>query len=204
MSMPPKNISGAELWAKITQTPREHEIVPFPRLVEGEQVDVAMIVLTQEESFLANLECEKYIRKMMKEDLPKNGEISEGYNRMYELRASVEILSRAVRDAHDVSKAFFKTKDEISRTLTTDEIGTLMREYHAVRAKIGPAVLTMSEGEVDAWIERLGEAEDAFPLVFLDSAALSQLVMSMVYRLYKSPTEKTSAGESPNEPSAHE
>lgn len=158
-----------------------------------------MVILTQEESFLANLETEKYVRKMMKDDLPRNGEVSEGYNRLYELRASVETLHRVVRDANDITKPFFKTKESIPQVLTTDEIGILMREYIAVRAEIGPVITQMTSDEIEAWIERLGEAEDVFPLVFLDSEMLSRLILTMASRLKALRMEKTSAGEPQSE-----
>ncbi|MRG98209.1 hypothetical protein [Polyangium spumosum] len=200
--MPPTGISTAQLWAEITQSPRPHRLVDFPRLIDGETIQVAMWVMTQEESFLANLESEKYVRKMLKEHLkevPKSDEMAEGYNRIFELRASIEILWRVCRDPADVSKSFFRSKEEIGKYLTPDEIGVLMKEYNVVRTDLGPIVTTMSDAEVEAWIERLASAESAFPLAFMSWEGVTQLVTSMARRLVPSPTGSDSPSGQPDE-----
>jgi len=202
--MPPKDVTGAQMWAEITQCPREFRRVPFPRAWKGEQVEVAMVIMTQEEAFLANLAAEKYVRKMLRDDMPKASDVSEGYLRIFELAAAPEILFRVCKDPTDTSKPFFKTRDEISKFLTTDKTGILLREYNLVRMEMGPVITQMTGDEMDAWIDRLTEAEDIYPLVLLDSELLTRALRTMASQLKALRTGKNSATSPPDEPTTDE
>lgn len=203
--MPPKDVTGAQMWAEITQCPREFRLVPFPRAWKGEQVEVAMVILTQEESFLANLAAEKNVRKMLRDDMPAKGsDMTEGYVKLFELAAGPEILFRACRNPLDIGKPFFRTREEISKFLTTDEIGILLREYTMVRVEMGPILTELTADEMDAWIDRLTEAEDLYPLVLLDAELLNRALRTMVSRLKALRTEKNSATSPPDEPTTDE
>lgn len=200
---PPAAISAPDLWTEIAASARAHRLVPFPRKrADGTPFgDIAMQVLTQEESKAVTTSTEAFVRKMLKsnEALAQNGEPSIGYATLFENRASEEILFRAARRAGDVNRSFFPAIEEIGRRLTTDEIGVLMFEYRRVQTEIGPIVARLSQEELDAWIERLATGGSAFPLDFLSLGAQSDLLMYMAKRLWISRTDSSSAGGPPAE-----
>lgn len=202
--MPPSDISAADLWAQITAMPRPHRVVPFPRNgADGKPMgEIAMMVLTQEESMLATTATDTYVRKLMKDNnsLPGKDEASGGYATLYENRASLQILFRASKRADDLTKPFFPTVDTIGAKLTTDEIGVLMMHYLRVQSELGPISGEMNQETVDAWIERLAVGGSAFPLGFLSLGAQSTLMISMASRLWASRTASASPGSQPVDP----
>lgn len=196
MVMPPKTMSAEELWIEITSTPRPHKLVDFPRLVNGEVIQIAMVILTQEESFKINLEVEKYLRKHFKEtygELPKADELTPNYHTLFELRSTTEMLFSVCKDPTDptLKKPFFKTKEEIFKHLTTDEAAVLVSEYLIIKSELGPILNSMSDEEVDAWIERLAEGGKSF-LAFMTSDTRNDLMISMACRLKKLQTDSAS------------
>jgi hypothetical protein len=194
--LPPKDITPTDLWTLITQTPRANKLIESPlQLPDGSYAPMLIWVLTQEESQLCTIEAEKFTRKMLKEKgdgVPRNDEVSEGYRNLYETRAAVEILNKACRKATDITKPFFPTAQEISKKLTTDQIGCLMREYIIVQQELGPIVSQMEQYEFNAWVEKLAKGGSAHFLGFLTSEAQNQFIVAMASQLYKLQMDKCS------------
>ncbi|WP_437767184.1 hypothetical protein WMF27_20510 [Sorangium sp. So ce281] len=201
MPPPESEISAAELWLQITSVPRPYRLVPFPRKApDGKAIgEIAMVVLTQEESMAATASTERFVRKMLKEQgaLPQNGEVSAGYSTLFENRCSCEVLFRACKRKEDISRPFFPSIEAVAQKLTTDEIGVLMFNYTRVQSELGPIVGKMSQEEMDAWIERLAVGGSSFPLDSLSLAARSQLMLYMASQLYSSRMASSSPGTQP-------
>ncbi len=192
--MPPSNIDPSDLWAQITAMPRAHKIVKSPlKLPDGSEAEMIMQVLTQEEAQLCTIETERFTRKMLKDSntaMPKSDEKSEGYNNLYETRCAAEILFKACRQIKDINKPFFPGVNELSKKLTTDQIGCLMNQYLIIQQELGPIVSEMEQYEFDAWIEKLATGGSAHFLGLLTLGARNQLTMYMASQLHSLRTDK--------------
>ena len=194
-------MQGADIWTTITQMPRAHKLVDFPRKgADGNPVcSIAIMVLTQEDQNTAMSETERYTRRIIKE-VPKDGEARRGYEDIYNNRAACEILFRACRRVDDPRSSFFPVPDAIEKHLTPDEVAVLFRAYLEVQAQFGPILSRLSEEEVEGWVKRLREAGNRVPLAFLSLDALSDLAFSLACRIGRSATDTSSPGSPPDEP----
>lgn len=194
-----------DLWVQITQLPRPSRTVPFPRKDPATGAsfgEVAIWVLTQEEMMLCASSAEKTARLFLKEHGKEQN--SRGYEDVYNNASAQELLFRACRQVAELNKPFFPTPEAIRRTLSLDEVGVLMDHYFTVQHELGPIIASMSSTEMDAWIKRLGEGGSKVPLDLLTREQLKDLTFSLACRLYKSPTDTTSPGSLPDEPTASE
>jgi len=193
--LPPKYVSPDEFWTTLSATPRAHKIVPIR--VRGIETEVAIVVLAQEEISMLNTIAEKKVKEVQKSimgnDIPKLGDYAESYDRAFEEKACTEILFRVCKMPDDLSKPFFKTREQIGKELTTDEVAVLMKEYNLVRYEMGPEIRSMSEEEMEVWIEKIIEAGTNF-LAFTDSELTSRLVSAMAFQIKKLQTGNSSAG----------
>ncbi len=173
-------------WEEVSKV-RGHKVVDFCRKdLEGKDIKIAMVTMTQEESLATSINTEKFVRKFFKDsetDLPKTGEAANGYTMIFEQKAAVEILFKVCRNPDDISLAFFKTPDEMTRTLTTDEIGYLMTVYSRVRAELSPFKYDITEDEVDALIDRIDMEKKVYILDTLSPSVLGDFILSLVTRL---------------------
>ena len=188
MSQPvPADVTPSELWLSITEAPRPHDLVDFPRrALDGRAVaQIAMVVLTSQETQTATLATEKWVRKAMKDasSLPGRDERSEGYPTLFENRASVEILFRCCKRADDISRPFFPAPDAIASKLSPDETAVLMKEYSMVRMRKGPIVAHMTDDEFNAWVEMLSKGGSLYPLAVLSSGLTAELLQRMAVEL---------------------
>lgn len=205
MSNPPENIAPSELWNSLVTLPRPHRFVDFPRYnpTTGQSVgQVAMWVLTQEEQ-IASAAAADRVAKLVLKQKQIAGEENIGYKSVYNNAASVEILYRACRDHNDIGRPAFPSPSHL-RKISVDELGVLMRHYLTLQYEIGPIIGSLSKEEMDAWIARLVEGGQQFPLDLLSSEATTDLLMYMARRLYKSPTDNTSVGTPLDESSTDE
>ena len=186
----------SELWAEIIALPRPSRVIEFPRKKpDGTPVgEFSMQVLKQEEQMLCAAAAERFTRKLLKDDAPKNGDLARGYNDIYSNAAAVEILFRACRTKDDLIKPLFPSPDVLRQNLTNDELGVLMSIYYTVQTELGPIVAYLSEEEIEAWIARLVEGGSSYPLDSLSSEAQKQLLMRLASRLYKPPTDTSLPG----------
>ncbi len=190
MSGPP-DTDASDLWVQLQALPRPHKIVDFPRVgPDGEAVgQVAMFVLTQEEQVASNAEAERFSRKLLKDG--KRGDL--GYEAIFNNEGAVQVLFRACRDANNLKKPAFPTTNAIREHLTADEVGILFEHYLTVQLELGPIVASLSQTELDAWVEKLAEG-GAYFLDLLSREMQKVLIISMAARLAKSATGSGSAG----------
>jgi hypothetical protein len=206
MSAPPEDISPSELWVQLTQMPRPHRVVDFPRkdpvtgLPAGQ---VAIWPLTQEESMICQKAAETFARKSLKENLPKKDDAQEGYLNLYRNAAAVEVLARACRRVEDLKRPAFPSPELMRKQFTHDEIGVLTSYYHRVQSELGPYVTDFTTEELDAWVKMLEEGGSAYFLDLLASDAKDSLIMHLVSQLQSYSTDSGSLGE-PQETSTNE
>lgn len=197
MSGPSKDIAASQLWLKLQELPRPSKLVDFPRKgPNGEPIGQLRIrILTQEEQMAATAEAEGLARKHLKEG--KKDEL--GYERLFSDAVCVEVLCRACRDADDAERPAFPAPAALRQVLTTEECAKLFEHYLTVQLELGPTVATMSDEELEAWIDRLVEGGSAFPFDLLSSDLQKLLVLHMAFQLRRSQTDKSSVGLQPEE-----
>ncbi|MDB4992746.1 MAG: hypothetical protein JWM74_178 [Myxococcaceae bacterium] len=204
MKPPPEDqVPAVDLWMQLCSMERPHRLVPFPRKgPAGEDIEVAMFVLVQDEGVAAKASAERYARKILKEDAKAaaRAESGQGYDDIMEMRSSVELLFRSCKHADDLKRPFFPTVEAISKALTTDEIAVLVLHYRRVQMELGPIVNELSEQEMDAWVEALAKGGAMFPFDTLSLGTWSLLFRRMASQLYSSRTASGSPGSPPGEP----
>lgn len=199
----PPDMAPSELWLALTEMPRPHRVVDFPRAdpKTGEPVgQIAIRVLTQEEQMTCSMAADREAKRIMKER-PAREELSKGYDDLYNNAAATEILFRACRRPGKLDLPVFPPPSEMRRVLSSDEIGVLMRAYFQVQAELGPIQAGLTDEECEAWISRLEAAADVYPLGLLSLADLDRLLMYSVRQLSSSRTGRSSAGSQPNDTS---
>ena len=172
--------------------PRPHEIVPFPRKINGKEFNVAMVVLTAMESTLCKAEAERKAQALLKE--AKNN--SKGYELLYNDFCAVNILWNAVRWENDINQKFFPTKDNILEVLTVDEITILMDDYYSLLLHKGPVISQLSEEDLKVWMERIIKDGNSSSFLFnsFSSEALKSLINGLVGELKNLRTANSSSG----------
>lgn len=178
MAGPPHNISEAQLWAEITAHKRPYREVDFPRNrpdTGKPYCKVALIVLTPAEEVVNAARADEYVKKTL--GIQKDGEVSRGYNVVYDNAAGVQTLYESTRRIEDHDKHFFPSADALRDVLTTDELAVLIEAYAQMRAEIGPILSTMTQLEMDAWLDVLeAGAERVSPLYLLSPAQKNDLI----------------------------
>lgn len=133
---------------------------------------------------------EDVVRKHMKDG--RKDEL--GYERLFTDALCVEVLFRACRDADAPERPAFPTPSSLQKMLTTEECGKLFEHYLTIQLELGPTVVTMSDDELEKWIDRLVEGGSAYPFDLLSSDLQKLLLLHMAFRLRSSPMAKSSAG----------
>jgi len=199
---PPASIEASELWALITQLPRPVRVVDFPgKDPNGSPVgQVAIWPLTQEELMICAAQASRVAKELMGAVTTTDPQLA--YEKVFQDACASEILARACRDVKDEAngykRAAFPAPREIRRRLTQDQIQILARAYLRVEAELGPVVATLSPEEEEAWIRRLAQAGNVFPIVSLSREALELLTLSLACRLRSSLTDTSSHGSPPD------
>lgn len=195
MQMPPSNMTPSELFAAITQKPRAHRFVDFPRVGDdgAPLCRLAMWVLTPTERAAATSAAEKFARSFI--GAAKDGEKSIGYDTLFEVGASTEILARACRDPYDLTKPFFPSAEVIRDHLTTEEVAVLFEGYLQIQSELGPIVSIMSKVEMDAWVDRLsGGATGISPFYAWSRPAMAHFIIYLANQLSKVRMANSSSG----------
>ena len=154
-----------------------------------------MRVLTQEEQMICTAAAEAVVRKHLKDG--KKDEL--GYETLFSDAVCLEVLYRACRDADDPTRTAFPTPKKLQETLTTEECGALFKHYLTIQVELGPTVVTMTDEDMEGWIDRLVEGGSGFPLDLLPSAQQKMLSLYMAFQLRSSQTDTSSAGSLPEE-----
>ncbi len=198
---PPQGIDPSDLWHQMTTMPRPHHLVDIPRVgADGKAIgQLAMVVLTNQETQAATAAAEKFTRKALREAdaMPGKGEPTEGYETMFANRASIEVLVRSCRRLDNLNLPFFPGADAVAAKMTLDEIDVLFAAYKAVRYELGPIAKSMTETEYNAWIDVLGKGASSVPLAPMTSDLRSLLLVRMARDLLTSRMDRSSLGELP-------
>ena len=193
---PPTDVSASELWTLLEQMPRPSAVVDFPRKLPGSDEAVGQIriwVLTQQEQMACAVEAERFAKRMI-EAKQIAGEENTGYQDLYKNEVTVQVLLRACRKVSDVNQAAFPNSEAVRKKLTVDEVGVLARHYIQTQAKLGPIISYMTAEEERAYIARLAEAGDTFPLGLLSPEERDRLMLSMACQLVNYWTDTSSVG----------
>lgn len=194
--LPPEDVEAALLWQKLSEHPRPSDVVDFPRK-DGEGRPIAKIrmqVLTLEQHDEARLRAQAHLkdeRKLKLEDFAT--EIAKeviGDAVAVELLALACVSVKPIKDSDSVGgpvryARMFRDGNQIRTSLAADEIATLFTTYLMVQRKFGPTErLVASEEDLTAWIRRLAEGGNEYPLAPLDSLQLASLTTSLAVRAY--------------------
>ena len=178
--MPPKDTEPSELFAKLLEMPRPTEVIDFPRTdAQGNPVgQVRIQILTSLEHDKAR---ELAHGALKKRGIDKDDMSAPAIREVLGDAIAKELIAMACLGERDYAKdgeapiyqRVFRGSRDVD-ALGADEILVLFNAYQLVQNKYGPFERNLSDSDVDAWIERLGEGGSAFPLLNL---ALPQLVL---------------------------
>ena len=194
------SVSPRDLWALVTQTPRPHRTVPFPRKdAAGAPVcDVRLVLLTQSEMMVAQANAERRAKRMLKDSAPKKDEASRAYEDLYKNSCSAEVLYLCCKhpDDPEMKRAFFRTPEDVLTHLSLDEVGVLMSSYLSFQVEVSPIQGAFdSDDDMDALLAKLVEGGAAgSPLASVSPVGLIQLCMYLARRL--SSSQKASSSHS--------
>jgi hypothetical protein len=187
---PPKDVTPSELWLAMMAVPVPHVKVDMPikEPVFGKSLgEVAIVPLSPEDLMISRKVAGEWASKMTGES-PKHGEETPAYFAIMASEAAVQILWRALRDPNDptLKKPAIPTAALIRRAPFTDDIITvLMRLYTRACVTTGPIIATMTEEEMNAWLDALEEGGAAFPFLLLSQEMQSELLTYSVARYRK-------------------
>ncbi|MFA4900926.1 MAG: hypothetical protein WC563_15515 [Brevundimonas sp.] len=200
-------VPAGQLFRKLTDTVRAHEILPFPRNNDDGQPcgEYWLQVLVQTEVDDAQIDAEKYVRRRAKERAKALGESpdeaaekpnQEAWRDIFQSALMVELIFHAARCKEDASKPLFRCPDDIRDTCTPNEITSITNSYDQVQRRYGPLFKTLSAEDTKAWIERLvkGGEEALGPFGLLSPGEMAQLIHSLAYHWPCSPTGKFLVG----------
>jgi hypothetical protein len=187
---PPKKVEASELFLKLMEAPRPSEVVDFPRLdKDGKPIaQVRIQVLRMDEHDQARIVAQQKLkaRRVANEDL-SSAAIKEvlGDAVAKELIAMACLTVEPMQESEPpVYGRIFRDGEDVGK-LSTDEVLVLFNAYTLVQHKYGPFERTITSAEdIDAWIKRLVEGGDVFPLSSLDLPALAELTLSLAQRVH--------------------
>lgn len=184
------------LWLALSELPRPHKIVPFPRNLPGTDTPIGKLAiwpLTQEEQMVANAEADRYTKKLLQDPQQKD-QANLGYHHTYTNEVAIQVLWRACRDPEDLKKPAFPAPNLMRKVLSTDEVGVLFNFYLTVQGEVGPIVAHMSKEEVEGMILRLQGEGSALPFDLLSWDQQRTLLLSTVFQLVNCWMVMSSAG----------
>ena len=196
---PPSNVDPTDLFARLSKMERPSRIVDFPRTdpATGKALgQVAIVILTQAELMSCHTAAEEYAQAMLKNPAHRASG-SLGYEDLYRDGKVCEMLQRACRRVHEgkpIPVPWFPTVQGLRQFLIAPEIAVLISAYIDWQQESGPIVGSMTQDEMDSWIELLKEGASRLPLARLSSEARTDLLMHSVSRLRSYSTDSTSYG----------
>ena len=183
-----------DIWARIISTARPHMVVPFPRINSetGEAIaEMAMVVLTSEESAIVTADAEKKVRRILKDNIPGQGEARRGYDELFNTFVAEGLLYTACKNKEDLKRPFFPRKEAILQLLNVDELAIMLNHYYTVQMELGPVIASLGDDEMAAWENRLLEAGTK-PAFLLNSCSLEVLKMLVLYLANRLKNSQTS------------
>lgn len=197
-----EKIPDSEYWVKLSARERPFKTVDAPQAdpKTGKPLgEIAMRVLTQQEIIAAKADATSFTRKLLKEEKATLDELEK--LAVWRDACACELLFRACRRVENVNLPIWPTASAIRNSLTSDECGVLVNSYEFVQLELGPIAAYLSEAEQDAIIKRLQEGGSAIPLALLSLGQWTALTMRMASLLQNLPTEPSSVGSQPEDPS---
>jgi hypothetical protein len=163
-------------FARLSQIPRYHRLVPFPcKLEEGSWFEVAMVVLTPEEIISAKSQAEKQTRAHLKDIVEKGEASSISYKEIYNDYLTVNTLFISMRHPRDIDKFALPSREILTKAtwMTTDKLTILQEQYIQTVAK-QPEIADLSAEELQTWLRTI--IKDGTDVSFLvDSCSLRML-----------------------------
>lgn len=188
LSKPPKDVEPSELFLKLLE-PHPSEVIDFPRKgPDGKPVGrIRIQVLSQEHHERATKMAYRYLTdsdQFSQDDL-KNVGLKEllGDRIAKELLAMACFTEKsAIDDANTGNPIYgriFANADDIGK-LRSQEVSVLFNAYLLIQEKFGPHEHNC---DVDAWVNRLAEGGNAFPLLSLALPDLAEVTCSLADRI---------------------
>jgi len=201
---PPRDRTPQELWAAMAKAPRPRTLVDNPRKGEdGAPIgSIAIEVLTVRALMSAQSAAEEYAQKLLVR-APKYQADGLGYAGIFNNAMTCEILARACKSP--TAPILFFGPDEqqavanVRAWFSPSEAAVLFNAYCDLQHTSGPLMNAMTDDDVEAWVDVLGEGARRDPLHALSSEQKNDLVMRLVSLLRMSRTVTSSAGSRPDE-----
>lgn len=184
---PPKDVEPSELFLKLLE-PQPAEVIDFPRKGhDGKPISQIRIrVLSQEEHDSARIRAFSSLKAkgFSPDDLQ-----DIGMREVVGDRVAKELIAIACTEAtsnlddaatgQPIYARVFHSADDVGK-LRAHEVSVLFNAYILVQDKWGPRE---HDTDVDAWVNRLAEGGNAFPLLSLDLPDLVELATSLAERV---------------------
>lgn len=193
---PDKGIPASELYLKLTES-RPSVVVPYPRDGEdGKPVgEVRIQVLTEKEHKLSRSTAFNRIKndwdpQSWNTDVFK---VALGDETAKEMLAKAVVSTKAVPDPMEgkpgyspVYQRLYRDAKDIS-DLPSSEVEALFNTYLVVQHRFGPwDRVARTQDDLEAWIRRLGEGGNEFPLLSKDLPRLVELTSLLAALVYTS------------------
>lgn len=186
-NQPPKDVAPSALFLKLLEMPQPGEVIDFPRKgPDGKPIDkIRIAVLDSEYHDKAR---EKATRHFIDKGYTPEQLKSLTMREVLSDRIAKELLVFACETAveqftddngNPIYGKIFHSAEEVGK-LRAQELEVLFNAYLLVQDKFGPRE---HNTDVDAWVKRLAEGGQHFPLLSLDLPELVNLTSSLVGRV---------------------
>lgn len=199
---PAPKIEGSALFRALLEHPQPSDIVDYPRRDAGGQSvgRLRICLLRLEDHDAARTEGQHYVLSILRTLHSK-----EMRDQMFEGHSMQEVLGDAV--ARSLLAKACLTVDPIPgsegdhprygrifpdaaslRQLPAPEVGRLFNLYRLVQHKFGGIEASVTEDDVDSWVNLLMEGGETYPLERLPLETLAELTVRLAKRLWESRT----------------
>lgn len=202
---PPANVAPADLWTKLTTTPRPSKEVPYPRRDPVTQEPIGRLsiqVLTEAELMSCRAAADEFAKEILKNP-QRSGEANIGYGDIYRNESVIQVLVRACfRTDLPGRPPAFPNAALARKYMTSDELTVLFQAYCDFQSESGPILSSMTTEEMNAWLERLAEGAAEVPLAALSSDGKNRLLVHSALLLRQLQMANGSVGQPPGESSS--
>lgn len=187
LNQPPKDVEPSELFRKLLELPRPGDVIDFPRKgPDGKPIDKIRVGALESE--IHDSAREKATRHFIDKGYTPEQLKSLTMREVLSDRIAKELLVFACETAtpqftdsngHPVYGKIFHSAEEVGK-LRAPELEVLFNAYLLIQDKYGPRE---HNTDVDAWVRRLTEGGQHFPLLSLDLPELVNLTSSLAGRI---------------------
>ena len=180
----------SELFQLLQQRPRASRVVDWPgRRGDGVAVlRVRIQILRMAEVHRARLAAERTLRQR----ITARGQVLDAYHKggAYEAVLSdlvaKHILAEACLTENEIGKdnlgnpvygRVFHEPEQLESVITADELSVLFSLFELVQLEAGPFECTLTDADMESWVERLAEGASRFPLGQLSWLQLADLTL---------------------------